>query len=154
MIQLKNLQHLLQSKGKELLIELAVDVDVGEIFVNATYHLEGDGPLALECYEKLIAVRNSIQLRHWPNTTAVAKRIATPLHPEQYWISYANNCVQKGFDYFENKFFQEFTPIMEAFKSARLFNPGKVTDIKPTADSVEALKVFLTRLTPIGVFGC
>ena len=138
----EKLQLLLQSKGKELLIELAVDVDVGEVFVKATYDLEGDGPLALECYEKLIAVRNSIQVRHWPNTTAVAKRIATALQPEQYWISYASNCVQKGFDYFEDKFFQDFTPIMDAFKSARLFNPGKVTDLKPTAASVEALKAF------------
>ena len=34
---------LLQMKANELLIELAVNVDVGEVFVKATYDLEGDG---------------------------------------------------------------------------------------------------------------
>ena len=138
----EKLQHLLQTKEKELLIELAVNVDVGEVFVKAIYELEGDGPLALECYEKIMGVRSSIQVRHWPNTAAVAKRIATAMQPEQYWINYASNCVQRGFDYFEEKFFKDFTPIMDAFKSARLFNPGKITDLKPTATSVDALKAF------------
>ena len=55
-------------------------------------------------------------------------------------MSYTGNCVQRGFDYFEVKFFQDFTPIMDAFKSAHLFNPGKVTDLKPNAASVDILK--------------
>ena len=73
---------LLQMKGKELLIELAVNVDVGEVFVKTTYCLEGDGPLVLECYEKVMGVRISIQVHHWPNPVAVA-RIATSQVPEQ-----------------------------------------------------------------------
>ena len=40
------------------------------------------------------------------------------------------------------KFFHNFTPSMEACKSARLFNPGKVTDLKPTAASLDTLKAF------------
>ena len=112
------------------------------MFVKATYDLEGDGPLALECYEKVMGVQNSIQVRHWPNTLAVARRIATSHVPEQFWMSYAVNCVQPGFDYFNTKFFHDFTPSMEAFKSARLFNPGKVTDLKPTAASLDTLKAF------------
>ena len=32
--------------------------------------------------------------------------------------------------------------MMEAFKSARLFNPGKVTDFKPTAVTLEACPFF------------
>ena len=99
---------MLQTKEKELLIELAVNVDVGEVLVKATYNLEGDGPLALECYKKIVGVRNSIQVRHWPNTAAVAERIATALQPEQYWMGYASNCVQRGFDYFKEKFFSRF----------------------------------------------
>ena len=110
--------------------------------MSTTYDLEGDGPLALECYKEIVGVRNSIQVRHWPNTAAVAKRIATALQPEQYWLSYAGHCVQRAFDYFEGKCFQDFTPIMDAFKSARLFNPGKVTDLKPTAAPVDTLKAF------------
>ena len=32
--------------------------------------------------------------------------------------------------------------MMEAFKAARLFNPGKVTDFKPTVVTVDSLKAF------------
>ena len=61
---------------------------------------------------------------------------------EQYWLSYAGHCVQRALDYFEGKCFLDFIPIMDAFKSARLFNPGKVTDSKPTAAPVDTLKAF------------
>lgn len=47
----EKLMALLRSSPKELLVELAVTIDAGEPFVKATYKLEGDGPLALECYE-------------------------------------------------------------------------------------------------------
>lgn len=75
-------------------------------------------------------------------TPAVAKRIATTLQTEPYWMSYATRCVQKGLDYFEEKFFHDFLPIMNAFESARLFNPGKVTDLKPTATTIDSLRAF------------
>ena len=97
--------------------------------------------MALECYEKIIEVRHYFQVRDWPNTAAVAKRFATSLQLQQYWMSYAGNCVQRAFDYFEGKFFQDFSHI-DAFKSARLFNPRKVTDLTPPAASVDTLKAF------------
>jgi len=34
-------------------VELATIIEWGRSFVTATYSLEGDGPLALECYEKI-----------------------------------------------------------------------------------------------------
>ena len=46
----------------------------------------------------------------------------------------------KGFRLLRSEVFQDFTPITDAFKSASLFNPGKVTDLKPTAASVDTLK--------------
>ena len=136
----EKLQLLLQTIRKELLMELAVSVDVDEVFVKATYNLEGDCPLVLQCYEKIIGVQISILVSHWPSTAAVAKRITTALQQEQYWMSYAGICAQWGFNFFEGKFFQDFTAIMGAFKSARLFNLGKVTGLKPTAASVDTLK--------------
>ena len=39
-----------------LLIELAVTIDACEAFVKACYTLEGDGPLALTCYNVLSTV--------------------------------------------------------------------------------------------------
>ena len=79
----KILQHLL-TKSDELMIELAVIVDIGESFVTATYELEGDGPLAFECYETLSRVRAAIQVCHLPNTAAISKRIASPTKSEDY----------------------------------------------------------------------
>lgn len=116
----KKLQLLLETKGKELLIELAVNVGVHEVFVKATYNRKGDDPLASECYKTIIGVCNSIQVRHWPNTAAVTKRIVAVLQHEQYWVSYVGNCVHWGLDYFDKKFFQDLTPLMDAFKSTHL----------------------------------
>ena len=57
-------------------------------------------------------------------------------------MDYATSCVQKGLDYFEQKFFHDFQSIMDAFKSARLFDPGKVIDLRPTAATIDSLKSF------------
>ena len=70
----QKLQTLLQNFGNNLLIELVVIVDVGEPFVKACYNLEGDGPLAPVCYEMLSSVRAAVQVKHWPNTQAVARK--------------------------------------------------------------------------------
>ena len=55
-----------QQKG-QLQLELAVTVHVGQPFVKATYHLEGDGPLALNCYEVIHMLQASICSNHHPN---------------------------------------------------------------------------------------
>ena len=87
------------------MVELAVVIDAGEPFVTATYILEGNGPLALECYEIITGIQATIQVHHWPNTTVIIKWIATVTRTEQYSMTYATNCVQTGFGYFEEKFF-------------------------------------------------
>ena len=63
-----------KSSSNKLMIELTVIVDVGEPFVKACYNLEGDDPLAPII---LSSVRASVQVKHWPNTQAVARRLAT-----------------------------------------------------------------------------
>ena len=42
-------------------------------FVNATYFLEGDGPLIFTCYERLSAVSKAVAVDSYPNTAAVAR---------------------------------------------------------------------------------
>ena len=39
-----------------LKVELAAVIDAGKPFVQATYKLEGDGPIAIECYESLTSL--------------------------------------------------------------------------------------------------
>ena len=54
-------------KIKLLKLELATVVDIGSYFVKATYNLEGDGVLAVKCYEEILKIRNAIHTKHYPN---------------------------------------------------------------------------------------
>ena len=60
-----------QQKRGLLQLEIAATVDYGEPFVKATYFLEGDGPLALECYEVIQKVSETLRTGHIPNVQAV-----------------------------------------------------------------------------------
>ena len=44
--------------------------------INKIYKLEGDGPLALECYETVETVSHSVELAYAPNVEAVAKALS------------------------------------------------------------------------------
>ena len=66
--------HNLQSKSK-LEVEMAATVDWGEPFVKACYHLEGDGPLALDCFEMIDQVKASVATENIPNVRAVAPKV-------------------------------------------------------------------------------
>ena len=43
----------IQARVNSYLLNWQVNEDVGEAFVKSTFKLEGDGPLALECYESV-----------------------------------------------------------------------------------------------------
>lgn len=55
-------------------IELAAVIDMGEPFVKATYTLEGDGPLALECFEIISTIQAAIHAEHIPNVRTVVEQ--------------------------------------------------------------------------------
>ena len=55
------------AKTRKLKIEIATTVDAMEQFVNATYKLEGDGPLSLEAYQQLSILFASVSTQHYPN---------------------------------------------------------------------------------------
>ena len=58
------------------MVELAVTVDAGMRFVQATYNLEGDGPLALTCYET-ISVLNAAARQAYSNLRAVTSETSS-----------------------------------------------------------------------------
>jgi len=63
------------TKISTLQIELAAIVDFGEPFVKATYQLEGNAPLALDCFEIVDGLSTScIQQCCAPNVEAIAKK--------------------------------------------------------------------------------
>ena len=126
-----------------LKMELASVIDVGVHFVKATYWLEGDGVLVLNCYEEIIKIRSAIQTGYYPNVQAIARQ-AFPgnVTLQQQWITYAIGCVQPGLDYFQDKLGNDAQNPVAAFKAARLFSPSKVDEMKPTAVDVEDLRAF------------
>lgn len=80
----QKLQQLLLFLFNKLIIQFAVTVDIGKPFATATYNLEGDGFLALECYGILSTVSAPVRGCHLLNTHAVVRRIANVTMSEQY----------------------------------------------------------------------
>jgi len=134
-------------------VELATVMDWGRPFVTATYLLERDGPLALECYEKIETVRVAIHTAHTPNLDAIARRLSdsadrsllqrafppsrsrgstcTSQPLQQRIVQYGTACVQPGLDYFEKHFNSSLKDTLSAFKAARYFSPLKMNNIQP-----------------------
>jgi hypothetical protein len=99
-------------------LELAAIIDWGKPFVTATYDLEGDGPLAFFCYEKIKAVVASIEVANTPNVDAVVRSLSSDVQSQQQLMAYAKSCVQPGLDYFLNQLQLSLKDSFEAFKSA------------------------------------
>ena len=128
---------------QDLRLELAALVDAEVHFVNATYYLEGDGPLIFTCYERLSAVTRAVAVGNYPNTTAVAREIAggNAVLCNQL-MAQAKACIQPGFQFYHQKFSVQFHGTVRAFKAARLCCPVQGQALNPTAASLEELRNF------------
>ena len=126
-----------------LKVELAAVVDIGSYFVKGTYNLEGDGILAVKCYEEILKIRNAINAKYYPNLQAVC-RDAFPgnLVQQQQLIDYGFSCVQPGLLYFLDKFGTDTIHPVSTFKAARLFSPTIITEVQPTATDINTLNTF------------
>jgi hypothetical protein len=127
-----------------LQLELAAVVDWGEHFVKATYTLEGDGPLGLNCFEVVSTILAAIHAAHCPNVQAAAKKREGKLRgirlPQLH--RYAQGCIQPGLDYFKQKVDTTLKDALAAFKAARLFSPQKVHTMQPKVSNIDCLCVF------------
>ena len=75
--------------------------------MKATYNLEGDGVLAVKCYEEILKIRNAIHTKHYPNLKAVTRAMSpSDTAAQQQLIDYGLSCVQPGLAYFNEKFGQ------------------------------------------------
>ena len=57
-------------------------------------------------------------------------------------MQYAQSCTDPGLRYFREKFTEEFSGSMMAFKAARLFVPHKIQELKPSPPDIDCLKAF------------
>ena len=128
-------------KLNHLKIELAAVVDWGEVFVKATYNLEGDGPLALTCYETIQEVISAVQVGNIPNVQAIAKSISSSSAVQQQLVAHAKNCAEPALNYFKQQLTSSLKVPLAAFKASRLFNPNTVKFLNPDASSVDTLSV-------------
>ena len=64
------------TKTHTLKVELSLVVDAGKPFVKATYKLELDGPIVLECVDVISALDVAIKIENYSNVQAVVKSIA------------------------------------------------------------------------------
>ena len=127
---------------KHLKLELASVIDWGEIFVKATYNLEGDGPLAFMCYEEVQRVIAAIRVAHTPIATeAVIRNISTQNSVQQPLRVYAKKCVQPALDYFQHQLDSSLKVPMSAFKAVQIFNPHRLTTLKPDVSHVTLLRI-------------
>jgi len=59
-----------------LKVELAGVIYAGKPFVQVTYKLEGDDPVAIQCYKIISSLSVSVRIDNYPNVQAVVKSIA------------------------------------------------------------------------------
>ena len=86
------------------MVELAVTVDAGMRFVQATYNLEGDGPLALSCYETISVLNAAARQAYYPNLWAVTSEISSGNSLiEIDLVQHAKSFVQRGLNYYFQK---------------------------------------------------
>ena len=105
---------------QSLKLELAALVDVGKVFVKATYILEGDGPLAFSCFETLQGVCNPCQNVHlsYVHAIAVAKVDVDPTQNVGAFEQEAKRSVQPAIEWFLRKFNVDLRETLSAFKAA------------------------------------
>ena len=125
------------------MVELAVTINAAMPFVRATYELEGDGPLALSCYETISALNAFARQAHYPNLTSVASTLsAGNARMESDLLQHARSCVQPGISYYFQQLITSMKEPLEAFKGARLLSPSKLNEMNPSSDAVDSLASF------------
>ena len=113
-----------------LKVEFAAIIDAGKQFVQATYKLEGNGPLAFQCYEVINALSTSVMMENYPNVEAVVRNISRSTEQQLKWRKYARKCIMPALDYYKEHLEADImsTPL-KAFKAARLFDPHYLNKI-------------------------
>jgi hypothetical protein len=122
-----------------LMVELAVTVDAALPFVKATYVLEGDGPLALSCYETISSLNAAARQANYSNLAAVASNLSSgDTDMEEHLIDHAKSCVQPGVSYYFQQLSTNMKSPLEAFKAARLFSPSKLSEMNPGVNAIDS----------------
>ena len=131
-------------RSAELRMQLAIVVDAALPFVRKTYLMEGDGDIVVDAYNNLQEIATAAVLKHYPNTHAMASKIAggdgercTEL------IQQAERCIQPAINFYLRKFNQIGSPMFETvhiYKAIRIFCPVQAHNLQPGIASVDQLR--------------
>ena len=129
-------------------LEMAAVMDGGSIFRNKTYFLEGGGALIFVAYDTIMSLFAFIDNPRWENVDAVIEGLVANLpNPgsERECLkahTLTNSVVQPGFSYFHQKFTIDLAHEMQLLKYARLCNPVRIREIRPTPQQLDDLNIF------------
>ena len=98
-------------------VELAVIVDLGVHFVKATYHLEGDGPLAFRCHDAITTLTTAVNLAYYPNLNAIARELCGGNHAaQQQLVNYGQSRIQPGIPHYRERLNDSMMVPLKALK--------------------------------------
>ena len=119
------------SKKVMLKLELAAVVDAGKSLVEATYQLEGDGPLIYDCGEIFDAALISLRLGYMPNVEAIARQLSAGNdEARKKLVDYARACIIPAIDYIDRVSETSFKHITKIFTAVKLFKPKNICEMK------------------------
>ena len=123
-VSVEKLLSILRSPHEKKLcqVELAATIDAGMPFVKATYNLEGDGPLVLNCYETISALNMAARQAYYPNLDVIAAHIPACPREESDLLQHANTCIQSGIAYYCQQVSTNMNSSLEAFKWLGIFS--------------------------------
>ena len=128
-----------------LQLHLAALVDIGKHLVEATYLLEGDGPLLFSCYEMLQSLATTFSQEHRPNLRALARNFADedPTLDAGQLERDTMEGPKPAIMWFLRKLNIDLAPFVSAFRRARVFDPVVAQGLNITPDIVRGLSCFL-----------
>ena len=122
----KGLQKNFTEQNTVILLQLTAIVEVGEAFVQATYILEGDGPLSIYAWRIILGLQlHCAQVKEsLPRTQRVAEQLpgAAPNTIESHMKTIRAG-IEPALTYFDQKFSVDLRTAMVCFEAFDLCNP-------------------------------
>eukprot|EP00733_Pompholyxophrys_punicea_P000535 Pompholyxophrys_punicea_v1_NODE_155_length_3151_cov_4.974483.p1 type:complete len:402 gc:universal NODE_155_length_3151_cov_4.974483:1287-82(-) len=138
----KNAFEYLQENEKDILLQLAIVMDVGEPLILSTYLLEADIPLVFHTYDILLEVKQTFRIADYLNVSTIVERYEDSPQARKRLSDETVARADPVTSYFDEKIFGELSEQFKMFKIARFLCPTKVNYLKPTKKDVEEFSCF------------
>ena len=102
------------------------------------------------CYEVISALSTSVVMENYSNVQAVVRNISRSTEQQLKWRKYARQRIKPALDYYKEHLQADImnTPL-QAFKTARLFDPHYLSKVKPQHVALNSLSMLAFVTDPI-----